>query len=410
VKLAILGGSFNPVHLGHLFLAESALKLGYDRLILVPAFTSPFKPGARETSPQNRLDMLAASTPADPRFAVDDCEIRREGVSYTIDTVTDIIGRYRPDAKPGLILGDDLAAGFSGWRSCEKIAALADIVIARRFSSKPVVFPYPYSRLDNAILDISSGDIRSRIQNGKSWRYLVPEGARFIIEDRRLYGCRPEWAGLPETSVSPAKTAAKAEIARIENAVRSLVSPSRFLHSRAVAALSWELCVRFGQDPDRGYLAGIAHDIAKSMDEDDLKRLAKKDGKPISRLERKKPSLLHSRAGAVLLRERFGIGDEEILAAVRDHTVGSLTMGPLEKIVYIADKIEPTRKNGQLRGGDSEQGESRGEFRESENWENLDSLFTAVLKDTVAYLRFRKLDLSEDTRGLLETMKRRGDS
>jgi nicotinate-nucleotide adenylyltransferase len=417
VKLAILGGSFNPVHLGHLYLAESALKMGYDRLVLVPAFTSPFKPGARDTTPQDRLDMLAASAPADPRFAVDDCEIRREGVSYTIDTVTDIIGRYRPEGKPGLILGDDLAAGFTGWRSCEKIAALVDIIIARRLSSRPVVFSYPYRQLDNAMLDISSRDIRSHIQSGKSWRYLVPEGARFIIEDRRLYGYRPEQAGPPPKPAAgipkisaPIRIPSKAEIARIENAVRSLVSPSRFLHSRAVAALSWELCVRYGQDPDRGYLAGIAHDIAKSMDEDELKRFAKKDGKPISRLERKKPSLLHSRAGAVLLREHFGIGDEEVLAAVRDHTVGSLSMGPLEKIVYIADKIEPTRKSEQLRRGGSDPGGSGEESRESENWGNLDSLFSAVLRDTVAYLRFRKLDLSKDTKGLLETMKRGGDS
>jgi nicotinate-nucleotide adenylyltransferase len=417
VKLAILGGSFNPVHLGHLYLAESALKMGYDRLVLVPAFTSPFKPGARDTMPQDRLDMLAASAPADPRFAVDDCEIRREGVSYTIDTIADIIDRYRPEGKPGLIMGDDLAAGFTGWRSCEKIAALVDIIIARRLSSRPVVFSYPYRQLDNAMLDISSRDIRSHIQSGKGWRYLVPEGARFIIEDRRLYGYKPEQAGPPPKPAAgtpkvsaPIRIPSKAEIARIENAVRSLVSPSRFLHSRAVAALSWELCVRYGQDPDRGYLAGIAHDIAKSMDEDELKRFAKKDGKHISRLERKKPSLLHSRAGAVLLRERFGIMDEDVLAAVRDHTVGSLTMGPLEKIVYIADKIEPTRKSEQLRRGASDPGGSREELRESENWENLDSLFSAVLRDTVAYLRFRKLDLSEDTKGLLETMKRGGDS
>jgi nicotinate-nucleotide adenylyltransferase len=418
VKLAILGGSFNPVHLGHLYLAESALQMGYDRLVLVPAFASPFKPGARDTAPQDRLDMLAASMPADPRFAVDDCEIRREGVSYTIDTITDIIDRYRPEGKPGLILGDDLAAGFTGWRSCEKIISLADIIIARRLSSKPVVFPYSYRQLDNAMLDVSSRDIRSRIQNGKSWRYLVPEGARFIIEDRRLYGYKPGWAGSPPEPAAgtpktlppiqiPAKTPAKAEIARIENAVRSMVSPSRFLHSRAVAALSWELCLRFGQDPDRGYLAGIAHDIAKSMGEDELRRFAKKDGKPISRLERKKPSLLHSRAGAVLLRERFGVGDEEVLAAVRVHTLGSSVMGPLEKIVYIADKIEPTRKNEQLRRGDSVQGKNRKEPGESENRESLDGLFVSVLKDMAAYLHSRKLGLSEGTRKLLEAMEKK---
>jgi nicotinate-nucleotide adenylyltransferase len=353
--------------------------------------------------------MLAASAPADPRIAVDDCEIRREGVSYTIDTIADIIGRYRPEGKPGLILGDDLAEGFTGWRDCGKIASLAEIIVARRLSSKPASFPYSHRQLDNAVLDISSRDIRSRIQNGGSWRYLVPEGARFIIEDRRLYGWRPEPAGPPGGPASkapkapPAKNAARAETALIEHAVRSMVSPSRFLHSRAVAALSWELCARFGQDPGRGYLAGIAHDIAKSMSEDELKRFARRDGKPISRLERKKPSLLHSRSGAVLLRESFGVTDREVLAAVRNHTVGSPSMGPLEKIVYIADKIEPTRKD------DSDRGEFKKEFRETGNWNSLDSLFAAVFRDTVAYLRSRKMDLSGDTSRLLETIKKRED-
>ncbi|MDR1129076.1 MAG: nicotinate (nicotinamide) nucleotide adenylyltransferase [Treponema sp.] len=414
MKLAILGGSFNPVHLGHLYLAESALKMGYDRLVLVPAYSSPFKPGVRDAAPQDRLDMLAASAPADPRFAVDDCEIRREGVSYTIDTIADIMGRYCPEGKPGLILGDDLAEGFTGWRDYGKIIALTDIIIARRLSSKPVFFPYPYRQLDNAILDISSRDIRSRIRGGESWRYLMPEGARFIIEDRGLYGYKTDGADRTESAgqaggarknpAPRAKSAAKAEIARIEGAVRSLVSPSRFLHSRAVAALAWELCARFGQDPDRGYLAGIAHDIAKSMGENDLKRFAKKDGKPLSALERKKPSLLHARAGAALLREYFGITDGEVLAAVRDHTAGSSSMGPLEKIVYIADKIEPTRRNGQhqpYRGGADQGGAGA-------SGESLDSLFASVVKDTVAYLRSRKLDLSEDTRGLLETMEKKG--
>jgi nicotinate-nucleotide adenylyltransferase len=406
VKLAILGGSFNPVHLGHLYLADSALELGYDRLILVPAYTSPFKSGARDTLPQDRLDMLAASVPADPRLVIDDCEIRREGVSYTIDTIADIISRYCPEGKPGLILGDDLAAGFTGWRDHEKIASLADIIIARRLSSTPAGFSCPYRRLGNAVLDVSSRDIRSRIRDGKSWRYLISEGARFIIEDRRLYGYKPErtekTAGTAEARAFPGKGASKAEIARIENAVRSLLSPSRFLHSRAVAALSWELCARFGQDPDRGYLAGIAHDIAKPLGEGDLKRLARKDKGPLSALERRTPALLHSRAGAALLRNCFGVTDGEVLAAVRNHTAGRTGMGPLEKIVYIADKIEPTRKSDQAYKGISAYEGPGGIIREGGS---LDDLFNAVLKDTVAYLRSRKLDLSEDTKELLAAMK-----
>ena len=117
MKLAVLGGSFNPVHVGHLFLADAALAgLDYDRVILVPAFQSPFKIGAEGASPQDRMDMLAASIAGDPRLTIDDCEIRRQGVSFTIDTLTDIIARYKPEGKIGLILGDDLVSAFDKWR------------------------------------------------------------------------------------------------------------------------------------------------------------------------------------------------------------------------------------------------------------------------------------------------------
>lgn len=399
MKLAILGGSYNPVHLGHLSLAEAVLSaLDYDRIVLVPAFQSPFKPGAQPVSAADRLDMLAASIPADPRLTVDDCEIRRAGVSYTIDTIADIVSRYAPMGRPGLILGDDLARGFPQWRRAGDIAAAADIIIARRTAAGPVSFPYPFRRLDNDILDISSGMVRERILAGGNWRYLVPQGARFIIEDRRLYGYAPPCAG--RGSPVPASGAdlpflSGSVIARIEEAVRAMVSPPRFLHSRNTALLSQDLAIRFGLEPRAGYLAGITHDMCKSLGEEELRSLAGKDQGGISKLEQKKPSLLHARAAATLLRDRFGIRDEDILEAVRFHTTGSTAMGPLAKVVFIADKIEPSRESV-----------SRN-LRELTGFSDLDSLFTAVLDETVAFLRSRETELSEGTLRLLDLMHKR---
>jgi len=132
VRLAILGGSFNPIHLGHLFLADAVLtELRYDRVVMVPAYVSPFKPTAvgMEDSAQNRLEMIAASITADTRLSVDACEIRREGVSYTVDTVADIIQRYSPDGKPGLIIGDDIAGEFPQWYKSDEILSMADIIL-----------------------------------------------------------------------------------------------------------------------------------------------------------------------------------------------------------------------------------------------------------------------------------------
>ncbi|MDR2500341.1 MAG: nicotinate (nicotinamide) nucleotide adenylyltransferase [Treponema sp.] len=390
MKLAILGGSFDPVHLGHLYLADTVLTtLGYDRIILVPAFNSPFKPHAQDASAADRLDMLAAAIPLDPRIIIDDCELKRKGISYTIDTVEDLVRRYRPAGKPGLIVGDDLAAGFSQWRRFEDIIAQTDIIIARRISSKPAPFPYPGKQLENGIIDLSSSAIRYKIQAQVNWRYLVPEGARFIIEERRLYGYAPRQAEAPD--LGPL-------IVRVEAAVRAMSGASRFLHSRSTAVLSHDLCLRFGLVPEKGYLAGIAHDMAKALPEEELRAWAKRDGLSITKLEQEKPSLLHARAGAAMAREYFQVEDEEILEAIRDHTTGRPGMGNLAKIVYIADKIEMTRSG------------IKEELRDTDRYGDLDSLFTAVLEDAVAYLRSRRYTPSEGTLRLLKTMRNRSIS
>jgi nicotinate-nucleotide adenylyltransferase len=416
VKLAILGGSFNPVHMGHLLLADTVLSvLKYDRIILVPAFTSPFKPGAEGASAADRLDMLAASIPGDPRLTIDDSEIRREGVSYTIDTLIDIDNRYRPEGKLGLILGDDLLRDFPQWRRVEEIVSRADIIIAHRISSRELSFPFPYKELTNDIWPLSSGLIRDRIRGRKNWRYLVPPGARLIIEDRGLYGydaaplaapalspsaLSPGGAVPPLSALSPMEPPSGQTIARIEDAVRAMVGPSRFLHSRNTALLSCDLCLRFGLEAPAGYLAGISHDMCKSLTDEELTRFARMDGEPVSKLEQKKPSLLHGRAAAVLLRERFGIHNGDILEAVRLHTSGAAEMGPLAKVLYIADKIEVSRErvSPELRDLGMKAGSPPA---------GLDTLFTAVVDETVAYLRSRELDLSEGTLRLLEAMHKR---
>jgi nicotinate-nucleotide adenylyltransferase len=407
MRLAILGGSFNPVHVGHLFLADAVLSaFGYDRIILVPAFQSPFKLGASGAPPQDRLDMLAAAIPGDPRLGIDDCEIKREGVSYTIDTIADITRRYRPQGKPGLILGDDLAKDFPKWKSAGEIAGQADIVIARRLLSGEGDYPYPNRQLKNEVMEVSSALVRQRIGEGENWRYLVPAGTRTIIEDRGLYGLPPEGRAAGDSAVT------QALIVQMEEAARRTLNPARFHHSRNTALLAADLCRRFGSqsmplDPKAGYLAGIVHDMAKPLGEDKLLALAKADGGGISKLERKKPGLLHGRAGAVLLREQYGIRSREVLDAVMYHTTCGPEMAPLAKVLYIADKIEVSREgvNPALRdfgvGGTDggAEGMDGGAFVAERG---LERLFGIVLDETVAWLRSREMDISEGTLRLLE--------
>jgi nicotinate-nucleotide adenylyltransferase len=400
VKLGIFGGSFNPVHCGHFFLVDAAIsKLKLDRVVMIPAFCSPFKLEAEnmEGGANDRLDMLAAAAAGDSRVAIDDCEIRRGGVSYTVDTIEDIAARYLPDGKPALIIGDDLAADFPKWRDSKKILELADIVIVRR--EKPVSgnsedkYPFTHTLLDNEIMDISSQMIRDKIKTDQDWRSLVPAGARAIIEDRRLYGYK---AGgqFPNIKFGDDKECSREVIIRIEEEARRVLTIERFLHSRNTALLAHDLCLRFGINPKVGYLAGIAHDLAKQTDSKLLIKMVKDDGLPITEIEKGKPNLLHGKAAAVLLKERFCIHNKDVLEAVAFHTSGKENMSPLAKVVYIADKVEVSRN-------------IESALRKMCVNEDLDSILYAVLKKQIGKLQSKGVNLFEDTLRLLNKMKER---
>jgi nicotinate-nucleotide adenylyltransferase len=333
-----------------------------------------------------------------------------------VDTLKDIIRRYRPEGRPGLILGDDLARDFPKWKKSEEITALADIIVARRILSGEGIYPYPNRQLKNEVMEVSSALVRDRIREGGNWRYLVPGGARFIIEDKGLY--RPGLYGpdLSGTALSgtgpdgtdsqepvpdpPGGRVSRELIVLMEDTVRRELNPARFLHSRNVAVMTSDLCRIFGLDGKAGYLAGICHDIAKPLGGDRMIGLAEKDGMEISRLERKKPSLLHGRAGAVMLRDRYEISNREILDAVKYHTVCDAGMGPLAKALYIADKIEVSRERVDPALRDF------GPYERDGSAAALDRLFGKILNETVVWLRSKEIDLSEGTLRLLEVMEK----
>jgi len=388
LKLGILGGSFAPVHNGHIFLAEKALaELKLDRVVFVPAYRSPFKLDAEgmELSAKDRIDMLAASIVGDHRFTIDICEIRREGVSYTINTLEDIIERYLPDGKPALIIGDDLAVDFPKWRDSVKILKLADITIAHRINSQAVNYPFAHITIENEILDVSSHEIRRRIGEGGDWQGLVPPSAAAIIKERKLYGYKGD---------SRPEPAPDSVIQRVETAARETLSTERFLHSRNTALHAYDLCRRFGLKPIDGYLAGIGHDLAKQIENKQMLKIVKTAGMDISALEIDKPNLLHGKAAAVLLRERFSIHNKDVLEAVAIHTSGSEKMGPLAKIIFIADKTEASRNIDPA-------------LRRMCREDTLDNILLAVLEKSIAKVRAKGMELSDDSLRLLKKLKER---
>lgn len=195
MRLAVLGGSYNPIHIGHLMLADAvALRYGYDTVAFVPAFLSPFKDGHSGCTAEDRLAMVKLAIADNPAFYCEPCEIQRQGVSYTIDTLKFLKKKFpQCEGKIGLIIGDDLLEGFSGWREAEHIPDYADIIVGNRiidrYSTEQAASAgkVPHLRVDNALLPVSSSGIRAAIKEKKSWRYLVPSAVYSYIKEHKLY-------------------------------------------------------------------------------------------------------------------------------------------------------------------------------------------------------------------------------
>lgn len=219
MKLAVLGGSFNPFHIGHAMLAETVIKeLNYDRVLIVPSFIPPHKiiDEAYEITPMHRFQMIKKFCESEKSgyFIAEDCEIKREGVSYTCDTLKYLCGKYKNelDGKIAFILGDEIASEFYKWKNPDQIAQMADLIITHRYPEASVIeenlyknkpageykgdfkvqfkkedFKYPCIYMEKPLLPVSSTEIRKRIREGKSYRYLVPQSVYEFIEENGLY-------------------------------------------------------------------------------------------------------------------------------------------------------------------------------------------------------------------------------
>lgn len=181
-KIGILGGTFNPPHIGHLILAqEIAGKLELDRIVFVPAYRPPHKRKISLPESAHRLKMVSLSVGDNPLFSCSDIEVKRKGVSYTVDTLEEIRKRF-PGDEIYLIIGSDLARGFDTWRDYKRILSLARVVVARREDFARVKAIDGFHRVINVLeIKVSSSLIRGLIKKGFSVKYLVhPDVERYI--------------------------------------------------------------------------------------------------------------------------------------------------------------------------------------------------------------------------------------
>ncbi len=197
MRLGILGGTFNPPHLGHLVCAQEAyIQLGLERVMLIPARTPSHKPVEEEPGAEHRLELCRLAVRDDPRFEVSDIEMKREGPSYTVDTLSELHSNA-PENKLYLIVGGDVAAGLPEWHEPERVLSLATLAVAKRRGTPRESVDAALSHLEGGDrteffpmprIGISSTFVRRRVGGGEPIRYIVPDPVADYIHEHRLYG------------------------------------------------------------------------------------------------------------------------------------------------------------------------------------------------------------------------------
>ena len=198
MRVGVLGGTFDPVHNGHLIIAEEAqAKLGLSKVIFIPAGRPYFKDGENVSDMERRLEMLELAINGNPSFEIDTMELEREGATYTIDTMEELRRRMGKDVELFFIIGIDALSELGSWREPERLVSICHFATMRRpgfteldLEAMEREVPGVSGRvhvLDNVQVDISSSDIRERVELGQSIRYLVPPAVRGYIEERGLY-------------------------------------------------------------------------------------------------------------------------------------------------------------------------------------------------------------------------------
>lgn len=192
MKIAILGGTFDPPHLGHLILADTVLKeLNYNKVIFIPSKIPPHKNISGEVSNEARLNMLKLSIEDDKRFLFDDYELKSEGISYSIKTLNYVYKNYSINGKIALIIGADLIKNFHKWKEPKKLSNLADIVAVNREDNenlfKENIEKYNIKIIIAPRIDISSTLIRERIKKNKAFKYFLKDKVYNYIISNKLY-------------------------------------------------------------------------------------------------------------------------------------------------------------------------------------------------------------------------------
>lgn len=322
MKVAVFGGSFNPVHNEHVNIVKADIeKLGLDRVIIMPSLITPAKSGRMFVSPSHRLNMCELAFADVPEATVSDYEISQGGVSYSYITCRAFKEKY-PDDERYFIVGGDMFENFDKWKFPEEILKCVTLAVCaresgrglsdakenfyRRFKTRAVDFGYTGTR-------VSSTRIRALAALGESLKGLVCKDVETYIAKNSLY------------------------LLAGADGVKKSMSAYRWKHTVGVAVAAAENSARFGVSEKDAVTAALYHDCGKEIEADSqlLKGFC---------LSEEVPSpVIHQFTGAYLAKKVYGIEDENVLNAVRYHCSGRENMTPLEKLIYLADLLEEGR-------------------------------------------------------------------
>lgn len=342
MKIGVYGGTFNPIHTGHMAAAKCAAEyLALDTLYLIPAGLPPHKALAEDTpDSEHRLNMtkLAAGAIGN-NVKVLDIELKRTGKSYTVDTLRELRAMH-PDDELFFFMGTDMFLTFQKWYQPEEIVKLCTICafsrseadteelfaaqqdyLSRTFCASIVTIALP------RIVEISSTELRDALKAGSGREYLHDAVYGYILREK-LYGTDRDLTAL--------------SLEELRCAALSMLKPSRIPHVLGTEETAAQLAVRWGVDEDTARRAALLHDCTKILNMEQHLALCRQYGIEPDELERQEEPLLHALTGTAVAKHIFGVSTE-IESAIRYHTTGKENMTTLEKIIYLADYIEPTR-------------------------------------------------------------------
>jgi len=338
-KIGVYGGSFNPIHLGHLRAAEEvARQFQLDRVLLIPTNIAPHKDkDGYEVTAQQRLDMVQLAVSDHPQLEACDLELKREGKSYTVDTLTQLKAMF-PEDELYLMMGTDMFLSLHNWYRPDEICRLASIICAGRDGTEARKLQEQAENLrsslnaevflaDNRVLQMSSTMVRRMVFFDCAQAYL-PGKVYDYIRRNRLYhaGANLRYLGFEE----------------LKRLSLSLHKPSRVAHVIGCCETAQKLAACWGENVALAARAGILHDVTKALDAAEQLRLCEKYGIILDDFVIEHHKLLHSKTAAAVAEHIFG-ENQTVVNAIYWHTTGRAKMTTMEKILYIADYAEPNR-------------------------------------------------------------------